>query len=101
MAVKMSLRGPMTITPSAANGTAAAVHRTSRTDGPGSGRTGPAARASCTMSSSVLTPVTSQQASQGAIAAMRGHFDSGLGHAQATGHFTHGLILELQRFNDL
>ena len=45
-AVKTSLRGPMTMTPSAVTGTAAAVHRASRTDGRGSGRTGPAARAS-------------------------------------------------------
>ena len=40
--VRTSTRGPMTRMPSAVIGIAAAVHRASRTDGPGSGRTGPA-----------------------------------------------------------
>ena len=32
---------------------------------------------------------------------MRGHFDGRLGHAQATRHFTHRLVLELQGLNHL
>ena len=91
----------MTVTLKAVTGSATAVHRASRTDGLGSGRTGLAARARSTMSSSVLTRRTSQQALQRAIAAMCGHFDGRLSHAQTPGDFTHGLIPEFQRFNHL
>ena len=45
----------MTIAASTVIGNIAAAHRVSRSDGLGSGRTGAAARASSTMSSSVLT----------------------------------------------
>jgi len=43
-------------------------------------------------------PLTSQQALQRAISAMRGHFHGRLGHAQATCDFTY-VIPELQRLD--
>ncbi len=86
----------------AVSGTIAAVHRISRTRRAAAvGRTGPAARASSTMSSSVLTCVTSQQTLQRLIPAMRGHLDGRLGHAQAPGDFAHRLVLEFQGFDHL
>src|SRR3954464_10823564 len=91
----------MTRTPIAVIGTANAAHVARRRNCDGSGRTGPAARASCTISSSVLTCAASKQTLQHTIAAVRRDLHRRLAHLEALGHFTHRLVLELQRLNHL